>query len=251
MAEQGWSITVEAAGTKAGAVDDDALDNFATLLAKLDIAVSCAQDHSGYGATFSVSNAEAGHDPSDAALYGLRAFRDAAVAASLPELPIVELQVLTDDEQDRRLAVPAIPELVGVTEIAEDLGVSRQRAHQLTKRPDFPAPIAKLQAGPVWTRPSLDRFVEQWREAKPDRSADMQVLSELTRLNDAIHTTTSTVSVSTRDSMLEQLTKMTGFLQLVMNGASPIIDELPPEEAAEIRAAAQEAAEKDRRVGKL
>lgn len=42
-------------------------------------------------------------------------------------------------------------ELVGIAEIGELLGVSRQRVTQLAKRDDFPAPIARLRMGPVWT----------------------------------------------------------------------------------------------------
>ena len=59
-------------------------------------------------------------------------------------------------------------ELVGVTEVAELLGVSRQRVAQLREREDFPAPVAELAAGPVWTRTNLTRFVEAWPR-KPGR----------------------------------------------------------------------------------
>ncbi|ACZ29565.1 phage transcriptional regulator, AlpA [Xylanimonas cellulosilytica DSM 15894] len=40
--------------------------------------------------------------------------------------------------------------LMGNAEVAALLGVSRQRVHQLTSRPDFPAPIAVLAMGKVW-----------------------------------------------------------------------------------------------------
>jgi hypothetical protein len=48
---------------------------------------------------------------------------------------------------------------VGVTEIAEILGVSRQRVAQLREREDFPWPIAEIAADPVWTRSSLNHLV--------------------------------------------------------------------------------------------
>jgi tRNA A-37 threonylcarbamoyl transferase component Bud32 len=41
-------------------------------------------------------------------------------------------------------------ELGGVAEIAEALGVSRQRLAKLRERPDFPPPIAELAQGPIW-----------------------------------------------------------------------------------------------------
>lgn len=49
-------------------------------------------------------------------------------------------------------------DLVGVAEIAELLGVTRQRVHQLMRSPDFPAPVAELSAGRIW---NLDE-VESW-----------------------------------------------------------------------------------------
>jgi len=40
--------------------------------------------------------------------------------------------------------------LVGAHELEKLLGVSRQRVHQLTRRSDFPAPVAVLGMGKVW-----------------------------------------------------------------------------------------------------
>ena len=42
--------------------------------------------------------------------------------------------------------------LVGAQEIGVILGVSRQRAHQLVSRPDFPRPVVTLAMGKVWNR---------------------------------------------------------------------------------------------------
>lgn len=52
-------------------------------------------------------------------------------------------------------------ELVGTAEIAEMLGVSRQRVHELSKARDFPEPVALLGAGNIWQR---DDIVE-WARA--------------------------------------------------------------------------------------
>lgn len=51
---------------------------------------------------------------------------------------------------------------VGSAEIAEMFGVSRQRAYQLTSRPDFPEPMVKLKAGAVW----VTAEVVKWAEAR-------------------------------------------------------------------------------------
>jgi hypothetical protein len=45
---------------------------------------------------------------------------------------------------------------MGVTEIGELLGVSRQRADQLSRTADFPAPEAELASGRVWTRDAIE-----------------------------------------------------------------------------------------------
>ena len=65
---------------------------------------------------------------------------------------------------------PNFPDLVGVTELSALLGVTRQRAHAIAGRNDFPAPVARLASGPIWTRPSVQRFLEDWQR-KPGRPA--------------------------------------------------------------------------------
>lgn len=51
-------------------------------------------------------------------------------------------------------------QLLGINEIAETLGVSRQRADQLAKRPDFPKPVAELRMGRIWRASDF----EKWRK---------------------------------------------------------------------------------------
>lgn len=56
--------------------------------------------------------------------------------------------------------------VAGIAEIAELLGVSRQRAVQIVRdHADFPDPLAELASGRIWHRPS----VEAWIAAHPDR----------------------------------------------------------------------------------
>jgi len=49
-------------------------------------------------------------------------------------------------------------DLVGGTEIAQMLGVSRQRALQLAGRDDFPRPVATLSVGRIWRRQDVTRW---------------------------------------------------------------------------------------------
>jgi predicted DNA-binding transcriptional regulator AlpA len=52
-------------------------------------------------------------------------------------------------------------DLVGLTEIADMLGVSRQRVHQLAATEAFPAPEAEVSAGRLWKR----AVIEKWAKA--------------------------------------------------------------------------------------
>ena len=56
--------------------------------------------------------------------------------------------------------------LVGLSEIATMLGVSRQRADQLVRDyEDFPAPVAELASGRIWETTAVDA----WATAHPVR----------------------------------------------------------------------------------
>jgi predicted DNA-binding transcriptional regulator AlpA len=58
--------------------------------------------------------------------------------------------------------------LVGVSEIAEMLGVSRQRVDQISKSdPHFPQPEAVLKGGKVWARKAIDRWLASRRRGRP------------------------------------------------------------------------------------
>jgi prophage regulatory protein len=55
--------------------------------------------------------------------------------------------------------------LVGVHEIAEMLGVSRQRVNRIVATDDsFPTPQAVLAAGRVWRRSDVERWVQQRKD---------------------------------------------------------------------------------------
>jgi prophage regulatory protein len=58
--------------------------------------------------------------------------------------------------------------LMGVAEVAERLGVSRQRVDQLTREhADFPEPVGRLRAGRVWEQAAI----EGWIVRHPKRPA--------------------------------------------------------------------------------
>lgn len=124
-----------------------------------------------YGARFCVS----ADGPAPAAAEAVEVFHKAAANAGLPEWAVVSLEAQTLGELKRQNAEPSFPELLGVAELADLLGVTRQRVSALVRSKDFPAPVAELRAGPVWTRPSVRRFIEQWQRRggrPPNRKSD-------------------------------------------------------------------------------
>lgn len=83
-------------------------------------------------------------------------------ARKLPAKP-TRLEVLPLDDWLAEQKAPRAMDLLGTSEVAEVLGVARQRVGQLLDtRADFPAPIARPSAGPVWTRSSVEAFLEGW-----------------------------------------------------------------------------------------
>lgn len=80
----------------------------------------------------------------------------------------VGVEVITEDELYRRADEPTMPELMSAAEIADELGVARQRVHQLRATAAFPAPLAELRGGAVWDAAAVRKFARDW-ERKPGR----------------------------------------------------------------------------------
>lgn len=56
--------------------------------------------------------------------------------------------------------------MVGAPEVAQLLGVSRQRVYQLIDAyEDFPAPVATLAVGRIWSRAAI----EEWNRSHEER----------------------------------------------------------------------------------
>jgi predicted DNA-binding transcriptional regulator AlpA len=77
-------------------------------------------------------------------------------------LEVVGGQVTSWDDFERSLETRNFPELVGVSELAELLGVSRQRASELANSKTFPKPVAQLSSGPVWVEAAVRRYENEW-----------------------------------------------------------------------------------------
>jgi predicted DNA-binding transcriptional regulator AlpA len=64
-----------------------------------------------------------------------------------------------DDYQGSSVRV--VDEVMGLTEVAEYLGITRQRVHQLARSETFPKPIAHLRAGLIWRTVDIELWAEE------------------------------------------------------------------------------------------
>ncbi len=54
-------------------------------------------------------------------------------------------------------------DILGTSEVAEVLGVSKQRIASLRKDADFPEPFLRLASTPLWAREDVESFLAKWR----------------------------------------------------------------------------------------
>lgn len=92
----------------------------------------------------------------------------AKVQAITGAVTITSLEIYSEDAFQKRLEEPGIPDLVGLTEIAEMAGVSRQRANAIVKQEGFPTPVLTLAAGQFRTRAAVQNWINNWTR-KPGR----------------------------------------------------------------------------------
>jgi hypothetical protein len=90
-----------------------------------------------------------------------------AVVERLARTPVA-IETITEAEYSRRADEPTMPELMSAAEIADELGVSRQRVHKLRSTAAFPLPLAELRGGAVWDAAAVRKFAENWNR-KPGR----------------------------------------------------------------------------------
>lgn len=99
------------------------------------------------------------------------ALHDARLYADKVQLlldPVAAVEVLSLEELERRAYAPTMPTLVGASEVAAMLGVTRQRVHQLRGHPAFPEPLVEVAMGPLWDERAVEKFGRVW-ERKPGR----------------------------------------------------------------------------------
>ncbi len=158
-----WTVAVGlAAEVELGSPAEDRIAILAEKLAALAPSVSVGQR------SFTVRVAVEAIDAVEASATAVADVVYALEAAGLPSGSVQELEVTEWSLFEKRLEEPPYPDLVGITEIAELLDVSRQRASELARSSKFPVPHADLAAGPVWLKPNVMGFVKEW-DRKPGR----------------------------------------------------------------------------------
>lgn len=118
------------------------------------------------GAVFMV-DAPAGHpwDSMQMALaQGMSLFGDAIIRSGVGPLKVTRMEI--SDPEDE--AFEGGPTLLGASDIAKRLDLSRQRIYQLARRADFPKPAAELERGAVWRR----RDIDEWVRMREERQAE-------------------------------------------------------------------------------
>jgi hypothetical protein len=174
MEDRAYTVSIETWGEDIESIKDDALFDLTEALAglgALGVVTSAGGLAGGPGAIFTVECTV--RDGDEALVVGevtnraVALFNDACLKVGLHHHGIARADLM--DERYQELDLNQKPEVyAGVSEIAATLGVSRQRVSELRTRDDFPAPIAELAAGPVWTMSSLRRFSDTW-DRKPGR----------------------------------------------------------------------------------
>jgi len=162
-----WSVELQAAGGRGTAhLDEDSIDELLDMLGHEAAAVSHMPGRYSIRLTVQAS------DIPGALAEATSRVSAAVTKAGLPSWPFVQATVLSADELDRDLTQPGLPAFLGVAELAQRLGVTRQRASDLAKSSSFPRPIANLASGPIWAEPNVTRYISTWtrRPGRPKTS---------------------------------------------------------------------------------
>ncbi|MBI2168005.1 MAG: hypothetical protein HYU28_00680 [Actinobacteria bacterium] len=157
-----WSVGIESLVTNGEGVTPAALTDL------LDLLHAHAAVVGGQGNRLDARLTVAAESPADAVARTLELVCKAAERVGLGTPAAMKIEAMEASALELDLAGPNFPALVGIAEIADLLSVNRQRASQVARTGAFPAPVAELAMGPVWTAPSVRRFVQQWRR-RPGR----------------------------------------------------------------------------------
>jgi hypothetical protein len=121
---------------------------------KLINALAGSNVNVAYGEDFlAISMTIQAMDHRTAASIGASSCDDGFIEAELPALMVADCRAIRADRQEA--LDNQKPDFIGVSEIAEILSVSKQRAWQKTKGQGFPAAACHPKAGPLWRKKDI------------------------------------------------------------------------------------------------
>lgn len=160
--EIGWNVHIE---LHSDGVPESALDEIRDALYEFRASTGFILGNGNVSVTFGLDATTAQEATDRAVCVVTRAARTAGVPDT-----VLCVEVMTETERERQNREPLVLDLAGVSEIGEILGVTRQRAKQISTAPglDFPPPVAVIKAGPVFARWQVEAFENRWTR-KPGR----------------------------------------------------------------------------------
>ena len=161
-----WNAAIVAPADTGDGQPPDCADELLELLSDYSPALTC--DPGQLGARVWIEAPDALAAAAIAVSVWTTALQRAGIKADAP----VRIKVASAAEMSQQLSRPNFPALVGVSEVADLLAVSRARASEVARNTaGFPAPVAQLAAGPVWLKTSVVEFLSQWprRPGRPQR----------------------------------------------------------------------------------
>jgi hypothetical protein len=167
--KRGWTVTIE--GRAAKALDELDPEDLGEELADIHAVVSLQDGLLSATATVDADGYRLALDHVYEALAG-------AIGA---RLDVERAEAMTEERQVADLEISNLPDLVGLTEIAELAGTTRQRVFQMTANKGFPAALLELKSGRLWSRPAIQSYLEARETA---RGPKLKVLSSPVRGRD-------------------------------------------------------------------
>ncbi len=165
-----WSVELAIANPLGrGEAAEDVIDELVDHLARYSTVASYSAQELTARFTLQAGSVEA------AVTKGLGLFVTALGKTGFGADPVfVRAEAETMADLDRRLMESNAPDIIGVAEVAGLLGVSKQRASELARSPEFPRPIVVLAAGPVWRKTSIARHIATWirHPGRPRKTAN-------------------------------------------------------------------------------
>jgi hypothetical protein len=191
------------------AVDESAGDKLMDLLEEHSGVVSTGGMY--WSATISMQAANAAQAVSG----GARIIESMACKVGLPEWPQVRAEAVRQDVLHEENERPGLPKLASAPEVAEILGVSPQRVHEMARGArEFPAPVYELRTGKLWIRDAIVAFQKRWdrKPGRPDKAA---------LLRDRVATILLACGMTTMDASVRLTDNRVVLLEISQRGRNP------------------------------